>query len=147
MAAWRNIHSPDPWRLHLKFWLQLAQWLLRRICFKLSTTDADAYLYCELTMSLHLRWAKNTVQPIQEKTIGSLVLCQWMTLTFDIHIDSCNHLVNCICQFWHHRLYQRLEISGIETTVLYYLGSEQQRRWSDCADSQADLSLCCSHMA
>ena len=31
--------------------------------------------------------------------------------------------------------------------ILHYLGSEQQRRWSDCADAQADLRLCCSHMA
>ena len=30
--------------------------------------------------------------------------------------------------------------------TLHYLGSEQQRRWSDCADAQADLRLCCSHM-
>ena len=29
---------------------------------------------------------------------------------------------------------------------VYYPGSEQQRRWSDCADAQADLRLCCSHM-
>ena len=35
----------------------------------------------------------------------------------------------------------------LHVEVLYYLGSEQQRRWSDCADVQADLSLCCSHMA
>ena len=28
-----------------------------------------------------------------------------------------------------------------------YPGSKQQRRWSDCADAQADLCLCCSHMA
>ena len=31
--------------------------------------------------------------------------------------------------------------------VLYYLGSEQRRRWSDCADAQTDLCLCFSHMA
>ena len=31
--------------------------------------------------------------------------------------------------------------------VSFCLGSEQQRRWSDCADAQADLRLCCSHMA
>ena len=30
---------------------------------------------------------------------------QWMTLTFDVHIDSCSHLDNCIYQLWHHRLY------------------------------------------
>ena len=30
--------------------------------------------------------------------------------------------------------------------VSFCLGSEQQRRWSDCADAQADLRLCCSHM-
>ena len=29
----------------------------------------------------------------------------------------------------------------------FCLGSEQQRRWSACADAQADLRLCCSHMA
>ena len=27
----------------------------------------------------------------------------------------------------------------------YYLSSKQQRCWSDCADAQADLHLCCSH--
>ena len=31
--------------------------------------------------------------------------------------------------------------------ILYYLGGDQQRPWSDCADAQAELSLCCSHMA
>ena len=31
--------------------------------------------------------------------------------------------------------------------VLYYLFIEQQRCWSDCADAQADLRLCCSHRA
>ena len=29
----------------------------------------------------------------------------------------------------------------------FYLGSEQQRCWSDCLDAQADLRLCCSRMA
>ena len=31
--------------------------------------------------------------------------------------------------------------------VSFCLGSEQQRRWSDFADAQADLCYCCSHMA
>ena len=34
-----------------------------------------------------------------------------------------------------------------QVQALYYLGSGQQRHWSDCADAQADLPLCCSHMA
>ena len=29
--------------------------------------------------------------------------------------------------------------------VAFCFGSEQQRRWSDCADAQVDLRLCCSH--
>ena len=29
---------------------------------------------------------------------------------------------------------------------MYYLSSEQQRRWSDCGNAQADLHLCCSHI-
>ena len=29
---------------------------------------------------------------------------QWMTLTFDIHIGSWTHLVNCNYQLWYHRL-------------------------------------------
>ena len=41
-----------------------------------------------------------------------------------------------ILKFW----INKLEVS-------FCLGSEQQRRWSDCADVQADLRLCCSHMA
>ena len=31
--------------------------------------------------------------------------------------------------------------------ISYFLSSEQQRCWSDCADAQADLHLCWSHMA
>ena len=31
--------------------------------------------------------------------------------------------------------------------VLYYLMSEQQRCWSDCADAQAEVHLCCLHIA
>ena len=31
--------------------------------------------------------------------------------------------------------------------VSFCLASEQQMRWSDCADAQADLRLCCSHIA
>ena len=34
-----------------------------------------------------------------------------------------------------------------ELEVSFCPGSEQQRCWSDCADAQADLRLCCSHMA
>ena len=34
-----------------------------------------------------------------------------------------------------------------QVEVLYYPGSKQQRCWSDCADAQADLRLCCLHMA
>ena len=41
-----------------------------------------------------------------------------------------------------------LEILDIETIeILYYLGSEQQRLWSDSADVQADLRHCYLHMA
>ena len=34
-----------------------------------------------------------------------------------------------------------------QVKVLYYLGSEQQRCWSDCTDAQADLRLRCLHLA
>ena len=33
-----------------------------------------------------------------------------------------------------------------QVEVLYYPGSEQQRHWSGCVDSQADLRLFCSHI-
>ena len=39
-----------------------------------------------------------------------------------------------------------MKLQRKELEILYYLGSEQQRRWSDCADAQADLRLCCLHM-
>ena len=41
-----------------------------------------------------------------------------------------------VLKFW----LQKLEVP-------YYQGNELQRHWSDCADAQADLHLCCSHMA
>ena len=40
----------------------------------------------------------------------------------------------------------RLEILCIETRGII-LSSEKQRCWSHCEDAQADLRLCCSHMA
>ena len=46
------------------------------------------------------------------------------------------------------RLSRALQFQQLQQVeVLYYPGSEQQRRWSDYADAQADLRLCCSHMA
>ena len=34
----------------------------------------------------------------------------------------------------------------LQNLEIYYLSSEQQRRWSDCTDAQADLRICCLHM-
>ena len=50
-------------------------------------------------------------------------------------------------RFLGNRLARGLQFWIQKLVVLYYLTSEQQRRWSDCADAQADLRLCCSHMA
>ena len=41
------------------------------------------------------------------------------------------------------RLARVLKFRLKQVQVLYYPGSEQQRRWSDCADVEADLRLCC----
>ena len=38
-------------------------------------------------------------------TWSILVQGRWMTMTFDIRISSCTHLVNCIYQLWRHRLH------------------------------------------
>ena len=40
---------------------------------------------------------------------------------------------------------QRLEMLDLESIILS--GQQEQRCWSDCTDAQADLHLCCSHMA
>ena len=40
-----------------------------------------------------------------------------------------------------------LEISAFASTGIKLSNSEEQRHWSDCTDAQADLCLCCSHMA
>ena len=45
------------------------------------------------------------------------------------------------------RLSLGLEILAIASRGITLSGSEKQRRWSSCADAQADLCLCCSHMA
>ena len=45
------------------------------------------------------------------------------------------------------RLARALKFWLRQVEVLYYPGSEQQMCWSDCGDVQADLCLCCSHMA
>ena len=41
------------------------------------------------------------------------------------------------------RLARILKFRQKKVEVLYYPGSEKQRRWSDCADAQADLRLRC----
>ena len=41
----------------------------------------------------------------------------------------------------------RIEISDIETRDIIQSRQRKQRCWSDCTDAQADLRLCCSHMA
>ena len=40
------------------------------------------------------------------------------------------------------RLARVLKFRLWQVEILYYPGSEQQRRWWDCADEQADLRLC-----
>ena len=40
-------------------------------------------------------------------------------------------------------IYRALKFWIQQVYALYYLDSEQNRRWSDCADAQADLCLCC----
>ena len=45
------------------------------------------------------------------------------------------------------RLDRVMKLHIMKLEILYYLGSKQQRRWSDCADAKADLRLCCSLMA
>ena len=39
---------------------------------------------------------------------------------------------------------QKIEISPVASLMWYFPQSEKQRRWSDCADAQAGLPLCCS---
>ena len=45
------------------------------------------------------------------------------------------------------RLAKVLKFRLQQVEVLYHPGSKQQRRWSDCADAQPDLRLCCLHIA
>ena len=40
-----------------------------------------------------------------------------------------------------------LKFRLLQVGILHYPGSEQQRCWSDFMDVQAELRLCCSHMA
>ena len=40
-----------------------------------------------------------------------------------------------------------LAVSAIASRGIILSRQRKQRRWSDCADAQADLRLCCSHMA
>ena len=45
------------------------------------------------------------------------------------------------------KLARGFKFKKLKLAILYYLGSEQQRCWSDCADAQADLRLYCWHRA
>ena len=55
---------------------------------------------------LHIKFGFNRPSSLWEKEIWkcwiwvTLDQGQWITLTFDIHIGSCNYLVNCIYQLW-----------------------------------------------
>ena len=42
------------------------------------------------------------------------------------------------------RLASELKFRVLQVYILYFSKSEQQRRWSDCADAQAGLRLCCT---
>ena len=45
------------------------------------------------------------------------------------------------------KLARILKLWIYQVYIYFCLSREQQRCWSDCADAQADLHLCCSHMA
>ena len=74
---------------------------------------------------------KEPYEPRHEKTF----LWEFAT-RYDSNQPAQLQRLASILKFWLHQV-----------EVFYYLGSDQQRRWSDCADAQADLRLCCSHMA
>ena len=73
-----------------------------------------------------------------------------------VWINGSRHEKMCLCEFptrsdsnWPaqpQKLAWRLIFWLQKLETLHYLGSEQQRCWSDCVDAQTDLHLCCSHM-
>ena len=65
---------------------------------------------CPIPFRLHMKFGFNRPSGFSGKEVWkcwhwvTLDQGHWMTLTFDIHICSCTHLVNFIYQLWHHRL-------------------------------------------
>ena len=117
-------------------------------------SDCSAIRVCTvLPLSLHLsmtlKYSKTTVQ-----NLGLIPQVFQMSEFFSLYtvIYEPRHEKTClpVDSTWLAQLQRLASVLKCQlylVKVLYYLGSEQQRCWSDCADAQADLHLCCSHMA
>ena len=123
--------------------------------FKLELRDPKLH-----ALTTHQRW---------HIIVNRLDIDLYPTKVISIPSDMCTLSEACVYQIWAssrekpssgfatrvelnwpslpQKLCRDLKFQIYKLEVLYYLVSEQQRCWSDCADAQADLRLCCSHMA
>ena len=130
-----KLYSIVPSILAVSSWVVQAFWLDFSVCLS-AVGHLESYLYTSLLPFLTLLCCSyqnipKIYEPCHAKTCLRVFLrpCKTQTglLSYRNLLESWNFGFN------KNRYYN-------------YLGSEQQRHWSDCVDAQADLHLCCSHM-
>ena len=71
----------------------------------------------------------------------------YLSFSSDTHAQPLTEAYVQACMSIHWSSYHVLVSGDAEVPLYsYYLSSKQQMCWSDCADAQADLYLCCLHM-
>ena len=81
----------------------------------------------------------------QQKHCHGIVSIKWATSRENVSSGIFDHVhSNQPAQL--QKLARILKLWIKQVYISYYLSSEQ-KCWSDCADAQADLRLCCSHIA
>ena len=119
----RRTHFRMAWPIFLP--LSVCSIICRMAFFKLLARDIKA------SFGLNIVWNRrgNNKWASSPENLSS---------RFSTRVDS-----NRLAQL--QKLARGLKFQIYKLEILYYLSSEQQMCWSDCADVQADPHLCCSH--
>ena len=90
-------------------------------------------------------WKWNAMVPLYSLSIEHVNLNLWKwnfdrLCVFDFFILSvnCSHV-----RFIYLKVYEKISSGGLEVSLSILCVCEQQRRWRDCVDAQARLSICC----
>ena len=136
-------------------WDNIPYFSMKTSCFGYWIYSNEYPKYHQIpTLSATQYWLFTQIQ--MQSPPCDLTVAAWLNFTVIQNLYEPRHEKTCLWGFRPEdsnrsaqlkKLARVMKLPTLKLEILYYLGSEHQRCWSDCVDAQADLHLCCLHMA